>query len=109
MHSIKISKIVQQQWKKMSADEKAQYLNQSNENRAAYEKEKHEFEVNRHEKAKEQGRCSTDEIQVISAVKARREIKAQEKEAKVRAEEEEQERLRKAQEEYIQKKKLMQV
>ena len=45
MHSIKISKIVQQQWKKMSAKEKEMYHNQSNDNLAEYEVQKQEFDT----------------------------------------------------------------
>lgn len=53
----------------MSADAKANYLNQSNENRVAYEKERHDFDVHRHAKNKADAELQQEnEIQVVSAV-----------------------------------------
>ena len=82
MHSQKISKFVQQQWKKMTAEEKQVYHVQSNENCANYEREKHEFDVIKFKNRDQEA----DHVQVLSSVKARREIKNKEKEAKLLAE-----------------------
>lgn len=72
----------------MSAEEKQFYLEQSNTNRANYEREKHEFDVLKLKKQQEE-----KNLHVVSAVKARREQKAIEKEQKILAEKEETERL----------------
>ena len=77
LHSSKISKLVQHQWKQMSRDEKARYMLQSQQNRHQYEEQRTNYESQK--KLLSSTKNSPQELHALQSIKERREKKQREK------------------------------